>query len=378
MVKALRLAIVLAFMFGAGDACMAGVSPQVRVAVLKGASSFRLKVKGTYEIIEPASGKVLSKGRNIRTTVTVYKNGILLAGGGFTADRILVKGNDPEAFLINDRSFRGDIEVLKDSSGHLLVVNRIDLEDYVKGILYHEASHYWPEDALKAQAVACRTYAVYQMQENAGCDYDVTSDIYSQVYGGKVSERYRTNKAVEDTKGEAIFYKGRVFPAYYHATCAGHTEDASELWKINISPLKGVVCGYCKDAPHYSWHNVLSVKEVADKLREAGYKLKDIEDIVLLDKTASGRIRTLGIVSGGKQLKIPAKDFRNIMGPNVIKSTIFDVKIIGNDAVFEGLGWGHGVGMCQWGAYFMAKEGYNYREILKYYYPASYVKTLGF
>ncbi|MFA5114588.1 MAG: SpoIID/LytB domain-containing protein [Candidatus Omnitrophota bacterium] len=377
MVKAIRLIIVLS-MFTAWNACRAETSRQVRVAILKDVSSFRLKVRGSYEVIEPRGGKVLSKGRNIRTTVTVYKDGILLAGGGSGADRILIKGNDPEAFLINDRSFRGDIEIIKDASGHLMVVNYIGLEDYVKGILYHEASHYWPEDALKAQAVACRTYAIYQMQENAGSVYDLTSDIYSQVYGGKVSERYRTNRAVDDTKGETLFYKGKIFPAYYHATCAGHTEDASELWKINLVPLKGVVCGYCKDAPHYSWHNVLTREEVKAKLRDAGYGVGDIDEIVMLDKTNSGRLRTLEIVSGGSKIKIPAKDFRNAIGPNVIKSTMFDVKVIGGDIVFEGLGWGHGVGMCQWGAYFMAKQGYNYREILKYYYPESYVKTLGF
>ena len=356
----------------------AEVNQYVRVSIVQDVSSLRLKVNGFYEIIIPESQKVLYRGKNLNTTVTVYKEGISIGTVDANTKSVLIKPADTDAIVIDDRKFRGDIQIIKKDNLNLWVINHIELEDYIKGILYHEASHFWPMEALKAQAVACRTYAVYQMEENRQKDFDLTSDIYSQVYGGKTSERYRTNTAVEQTRGEILTYQGKVFPAYFHATCAGHTEDASVLWNINIPPLKGVACGFCQDSPHFSWHVVLSQSEVAEKLNKAGYKINNIKEINIAGRDNSGRIVSLKIVTAKKNISIPAKDFRNVFGPNIIRSTNFQVSVVAEDIVFEGLGWGHGVGLCQWGAYFMDKKGYNYKDILKYYYPGSDVETLRF
>ena len=348
----------------------------IRVAIIQDIESLIIKIKGSYEIVDSASGKILYRSKNLKSTVTSYKNGILIAGLTLNAAKILLKADDPEAILVNNRRFNGDIQLINKENGHLLVINYVELEDYVKGILYHEVSHYWPIEALKAQAVVCRTYAIYQINENKAKDYDLTADIYSQVYGGKTSERYRTNKAVDETKRQVLVYKDKVFPAYFHATCAGHTQDASLLWNIDIAPLKGVFCGFCKESPHFKWHSVLSLKKIKDSLLKSGYSgFEKIKDIVILAKDSSSRITYLKIITDKKDIKISAKDFREILKPNIIKSTNFILTIVGEDAVFQGLGWGHGVGMCQWGAYFMAKKGYNYRQILEYYYPLSYVKT---
>ncbi len=360
------------------DSCFAQSSNYIRVAVLEDAISLRLKIKGFYEVIDALSNKSLYRGKHLNTTVTADKSGILIGEIKAKVDKLLIKSDDPDAIIINGRLFRGNIQFIKKDNLHLLVVNHIDLGDYIKGILYHEASHYWPMEALKAQAIVCRTYAAYQMQESKLKDYDVTSDIYSQVYGGRTSERYRTNMAVDGVKGQILTYQDKVFPAYFHATCAGHTEDASMLWNINIAPLKGVVCDFCKNSPHFNWHCVLTLKEIAEKLVKAGHKIANLKDIAIVDKDISGRILNLKITSDKQDLNISAKDFRNIIGPNIIRSTNFQVKIIEQDAVFEGLGWGHGVGLCQWGAYFMAKTGYNAKQILKYYYPQSDVKTIRF
>jgi len=353
-------------------------SQYVRVAIIQDTLSLRLKIKGFYEVIDAVNNKILYRGKNLNTTVTGYTGGILLGAIKSKANKLFIKSDDPDAIIVDSRRFRGNIQLIKKDNLHLLVVNHIDLEDYIKGILYREASHYWPIEALKAQAITCRTYAVYQMQENKLKDFDVTSDIYSQVYGGKTSERSRTNKAVEQTKGYILTYHGKVFPTYYHATCAGHTEDASLLWNIDLAPLKGVSCDFCQESPHFRWHYVLSCDEVKDKLVNAGYKISDLKDIVILDRDNSARITDLKMVSEKKELKISAKDFRNIISPNIIRSTNFKVDVINHDVVFEGFGWGHGVGLCQWGAYFMAKQGYKYEQILKYYYPESNVETLGF
>jgi len=347
----------------------------VRVAIIQDASSLSVKVKGFFKIRNLENNKVIYGAKSLNTTVAVYKDGIIFAQFKRGSNNLLIESDDPEAVIINGRLFRGNIQFIK-KNNKILVVNRIDLDEYIKGILYHEASHYWPMEALKAQAIVCRTYALFEMQENKQKDFDVTSDIYSQVYGGQESERYRTNKAVDETSGKAIFYQGKIIPAYFHATCAGHTEDASLLWNINLPPLKGVVCPYCKESPHFNWHYDLTLKEIAQKLFAAGFKITNIKNISIEGKDASGRITNLMFTSEeGDVVKVPAKDFRGIIGPNIISSTNFSVAIAEKDAVFEGIGWGHGVGLCQWGAYFMAKEGRNASEILKYYYPGTNVKA---
>jgi len=361
----------------ASSVAFAQTANYVRVVILSDAQTLSLKINGPYEITA-SSGEPLDRGRILITTVSTYKGGISLAGNFFKATRITIKVNDPDVITINDRMFRGQIQLVRNKDMTLTVINRVELEDYVKGILYHEASHYWPIEALKAQAIACRTYAIYQVQENKEKSFDVTSDIYSQIYGGKTSERYRTSKAVDETKGRILTYQGKVFPAYYSATCAGYTEDASMLWNINMVPLKGVVCAFCKDSPHFNWHYVLSLNEIEEKLSRAFPRISKIKNIVIFNRDKSGRIIDLKIITPNKELKIPAKDFRNIIGPNIIRSTNFKVNVVQADAVFEGVGWGHGVGLCQWGAYFMAKQGRSAEEILKYYYPNTDVETIGF
>ncbi|MFH1440571.1 MAG: SpoIID/LytB domain-containing protein [Candidatus Omnitrophota bacterium] len=349
---------------------------KIRVAILQDAKSLTLCVRGPYRIIEADNLKTLSAGENLKTTVAVSKGGIILGREEFKNRGIIIEPRISEAIEINGRQFRGYIEFILKDNDCLLVVNIIELEDYLKGILYHEISHYWPEEVLKAQAVASRTYAVYQMEQNKSKEYDLTCDIYSQVYGGKTSERYRTNFAVEQTKGQALVYQNKIFPAYFHATCAGVTENAALLWDINIKPLEGGYCGFCYGSPHYEWHCVLSLGEIAVKLNKSKFKVDGLTNIEIIGRDKSSRIKELKMVCLKGDIKIPAKDFRNIIGPNIIRSTNFNLEVVDSDAVFEGVGWGHGVGMCQWGAYFMAKKGYRYKDILKHYYPGSKIKLL--
>jgi stage II sporulation protein D len=348
----------------------------IRVAILQDAPSLSLNIGGYFEIIDAKSKRTLHHAKSLKTTVTASKNGILIGSENFYPDKVIIQASKSAGLAINGRKFRGNIQFIRKDNSSLLVVNYLGLEDYIKGILYHEVSHYWPLEILKAQAVVCRTYALNQIEVNKGKDFDVTADIYSQVYGGRTSERYRTSKAVDETRGEILTYQGKVFPAYFHATCAGYTEDASLLWNINIAPLKGVHCGFCQDSPHFKWHNVLNIDELRQTLEKSGYRIKEIKDILIGDRDKSGRIVVLKFINEKETLNISAKDFRNIIGPNIIRSTNFTVKLADNDAVFVGYGWGHGVGLCQWGGYFMAKSGYNYQEILRYYYPGSLLESL--
>jgi len=380
MLRVIIISIILAVAMSpcrhVADAFMQ--AENVRVRIIQNTETLALKINGPYEITDSRGKRVLYRGKDIKTTVTTYKGGILIGDRQFNTYKVSLEADSSNIIMINDRMFRGKIQLIINDDANLTVVNCIGLEDYVRGILYHEVSHYWPMEALKAQAVVSRTYVIYQMRQNKLKSYDVTSDIYSQVYGGMTSERYRTNEAVEATRGGILTYQNKAFPTYYSSTCGGHTEDASLLWNIDITPLKGVPCGFCKDSPQFDWHYVLSLEELEDKLINAGFKIRNIKHIEILGRDKSGRITDLKIASDKKDLKVSSKELRNTIGPDIIRSTNFKVSVVGKDVVFEGFGWGHGVGMCQWGAYFMAKQGSTYSQILKYYYPGSNVKTIQF
>lgn len=343
----------------------------VRVAVAKDVDSVKLAIVGNYKMVNLVTKEVLLEERYLPSSnLTPTKEGFKIGDMSVVADAIAIEPIGGARVYIDGRIFRGEIKVLKRGQG-LLVINTVNLEEYLYGVIRNEVSTWWPNEAIKAQVIAARTYALYQIKDSKGKDYDVTADVSSQVYGGIFSEKWRTNKAVDKTKGKVLAYNGAIFPAYYHATCGGSTFDASYLWKIDLPPLKGVKCDWCKRSPHYSWEKWVPRQEVRAELEKAGYTVGDIAGFEPTKKDRTGRILEIRIKGNITNVDIQGKDFRRIIGTDVLRSTNFKVAIVGPYAAFEGLGWGHGVGMCQWGAYYMARRGKKANEILNFYYPAS-------
>ena len=232
-------------------------------------------------------------------------------------------------------------------------------------------------EAFKAQAVASRTYALYRIQGSVNLPYDVTSDVYSQVYGGRTSEKWSTTRAVNLTKGKVLAHNGELLPAYYHATCGGHTEDASNLWKIDLPPLDGVRCNFCVHSPHYKWVKEIPLWKVEKNLSDNGYKTGSISSCRIVSRNKFGRVDKLQIKDDtGMSVLLTGKDFRQIIGPNDIRSTKFEAAVKRGNLVVEGFGWGHGVGMCQWGAFGMSRRGKRAEEILKFYYPGAEITSI--
>jgi stage II sporulation protein D len=378
LIGKIQIVIILAMLWLGLIPSHAQAQIYIRVLVLEDMRSANLEIHGYYEILDGQGKNILYKGRDLHTTLLTGENGIFLGEINLGLSKVFIKPEKYNIIKIDGREFRGDIQIIKkEHTNKFCAINFIELEEYVKGVLYHEVSHHWPMEALKAQALVSRTFALYQHQTNKDRDYDVTADIYSQVYGGKTSERYRTNAAVVATEGKIITYRGEVFATYYSATCAGQTEAAANLWNVDIEPLKGVECKFCTDSPHYRWHEDISLPEIKEGLNKTGLGITgQIRDIKVIKRNKSGRVERIKIYSDKKETEISGKDFRSAMGPNTIRSTNFTVEIMQNDAYFEGFGWGHGVGMCQWGAYFMAKQGYKYEEIIKYYYPAAEISLV--
>jgi stage II sporulation protein D len=345
----------------------------IRVAIARDARELNLSIDGSYTFIDMDLKKVIGSGhRIIKARVRLLDKGLFMGVSVYPAKRLLIKPLDDTSVTINNHNFRGDILLMRTPNNRITVINSIDLEDYIKGVLYHEVSHHWPMEALKAQAVATRTYALYKMQGSHHNDYDVTNDIYSQVYGGKDSERYRTGLAVDRTSGQVLSFDDKILPAYFHATCAGMTEDAKELWDTDIAPLRGVPCMFCQDSPHMHWKKNFRLRDIQLALNKHNLKMGLIKDITIMDRDRSGRIRSLKITDrDGNEITISGKDFRDFIGPNDIRSNNYEITMQGYYITFNGKGWGHGVGLCQWGARGMAEQQFNYKQILSYYYPGS-------
>jgi len=349
----------------------------IRVCVIDGIPGITITVDGRYKIKNINTGKLLKEGRSLyRVKIFAKKDGLLFGKSRVKTKGIRIIPKKDGAIYIDKWRFRGYVDIISMSDAKIRVVNTLDVEHYLKGVLYHEISHRWPYAVIKAQAIAARTYALYQKQVMKDKDYDLTSDAYSQVYGGRRSEKYRTSKAVNMTKGKVLTYDGKIFPAYYHATCGGYTEDAHNLWTTDIPPLKGTKCGYCNKSKHFYWKRKIKLSEIQEKLKKAGHKKVDsIKSIEIQSRfQASGRIAYLVVKSKLGNLRITGKNFRQAIGANLLRSNNFEAQIIGDIAFFKGKGWGHGVGMCQWGAYFMSRKNYSAEKILQHYYPGATIQ----
>jgi stage II sporulation protein D len=352
-------------------------NPVMRVLVLDNRESISLAAKGTYRVYSLPSEKLLTGGYIIHTKVRASEQGIMFGARELKFSKIRITVPDGSLVYLDGRSFRGAVDIIKKDNMKLSVINRIPVEEYLYGVLYNEVSHRWPIEAIKAQGIAARTFALYQARQNKLQDYDLTNDIYSQVYSGATSEKWSTTRAVKLTIGKVLTYKGDIFPTYYHATCGGKTEDATNLWNIDIEPLNGSECGFCKDSPHYKWTKNIPLSEIEKKLVDSGYKVGKIRSAAVIARNESGRVDKVEIKDDSDvSCVLTGKDFRTMIGPNELRSTNFEISVAGDKLALNGIGWGHGVGMCQWGANGMAGHGKKAEEILKIYYPGAEVTTI--
>ncbi|MDP3804034.1 MAG: SpoIID/LytB domain-containing protein [Candidatus Omnitrophota bacterium] len=381
MKKLLHIPVIIAalsfFLAGTGVSVEQKHDIVLRVSIVDDKDRVSLDLKGRYKIYAINSDRVVMEGPYFSSVVTAQKEGLKIGKKDIKLSGVKVKVDKDANIYVNSRRFRGDMDIIRKDNGKLVVVNHIPIDYYLYGVLYHEVSHRWPAEVLKAQAITARTFALYQARQNKLQPYDLRSDIYSQVYGGRASEKWSTTRAVDLTRSEVLTYKGDIIPTYYHATCAGYTEDASNLWNIDAPYLKGAPCDHCRDSKHYRWTKEMPLWELANKLKNGGYKIGKIASVTILSKNRSGRIDKIEIKDeAGISVILTGKDFRQLIGPNELRSAKFDASIKWNSLIMEGLGWGHGVGMCQWGAYGMARKGKKAEEILEYYYPGTEISTI--
>jgi stage II sporulation protein D len=339
----------------------------IRIAIVKSAPEVTIDGEGL--LVVTGTGDAVSLP--VPVTVRPTKDGLIVGGKLF---RKLVFSASA-AVYVNNKPYRGLAELSLSDKG-VLVINQLPLEDYLIGLINCEISSAWPIEAVKAQAVIARTYALNRKAARIKSLYHMESSVIDQVYEGCLIEDSRARRAVSETEGEVLVYGGTIIQAFYHSTCGGKTEAAENVWGSSVSYLKGVDCQYCLTSSSSSatWDQKLALTEIEERLRLAGHKISGLTDIRPGAQNSRGRLKNVVLVAAKGGFALGGDQFRKAIGYGVIKSTRFTVKVGQGEASFSGIGNGHGVGLCQWGAKQRSLDGFGYREILSYYYPGTELK----
>lgn len=357
------------------------------------------KKQGTLTIpsgtlyVQTASGRQ-DVGTFENATITIKKENNKLAlydekgkALGIYDGTLKLEGNLSPA-AINGKKYRGEVEVFANPADEstLNIVNDVMVEDYLKGVVPSESSASWPEESLKAQTLAARTYALSNWKRRDSLGFDLMATTSDQVYNGMGAEQASTNKAIEETSGQVILFNGKPINALFFSCSGGYTDSAKEVWKENGMPYIQPAIDYDQKAPRYKWTQNFSnndVQKALSKLKIDGGKIKSIE---IVEKTEHNRATKLKVVGSKGEFFVDANKFRIAIGLNstaftVKEQTSLSKKLFKASAEptgfsFDGGGWGHGLGMSQWGARQMAEDGKSYDEILKHYYSGVIIDKL--
>lgn len=272
--------------------------------------------------------------------------------------------------IYNGRRYRGKISLFM-SGAKLFVVNELPFEDYLKGVVPSEMPASWPLEALKVQAVCARNYAYnFCLKPDHSCFNIGSTDGY-QVYIGFEQETERSNQAVNDTTGMMAIYNNIPINAYFHSTSGGMTENSENVWSSALPYCKAVESPGEEESPHYAWMRFIELDELKNNLADLTGNIGDIVSFKNTKKGVSGRVKTCEIkgTKGSKTL-----DGGDVMYALGLRSTWFDLVFITGGVVACGRGWGHGIGMSQYGSKAMAVTGKKYIEIVKHYFTGVEVK----
>lgn len=307
------------------------------------------------------------------------KNGELILDGKPKGKKWRIKLEDSEKNLVlGDKSYRGDFVIRTVEGDKVTIINELSIDDYLKGVLPREVVVSWAEEALKVQAVSSRTYLASHLGNHSSQGFDLCSDVHCQVYGGMTKEHPSTNEAVDSTHDQILVFEGKPIGAYFHSHCGGSTEQIQVVWGNENKPyLPRKKCIYCKGNPRYNWALSLNGDDILYALsNKTNVKGDRLESIRIKKKSSSGRVEYLTVKTNKGVFDLRGNAFRIALNPEKIRSTLWtNFEKHGEGYRFEGRGWGHGVGMCQWGAKGQAERGKDYRDILQFYYPHTELRS---
>lgn len=381
----------------------------------------------------PAYTKLVATNENGNIVIRDPDGVLLSADLGSNGCIMPADYEDGGIFYFEGNPYRGGVMLLAQPNGTLTVINYISLEHYVYGVLNSELYHTSPMEALKAQAVAARSFGELNLGKHSEDGFDLCTTTDCQVYKGYSGEYPETNEAVDETRGEMIYCHGEPVTAFYYKNSGGYTQNAEDVWSYSQSYLKAVEDEYC---PSYPWSASLSFDAIKEKLEAAGFQPGKIESVSISGRNGTGAVSELKIKGSGATVYLRKAEVRNVLGASTIKSNVFELTgskaengasawkisngsqtadpgktvyvidgsgsvrkldgdasygsngtstvrlgtsaaletVTGGTVNFSGFGYGHGVGMPQDSAVEMAKQGSTYDEILEYYYTGVEIK----
>ncbi len=339
----------------------------LRVLIVKDVSRAKFSGEG-LSFLDLKSGRLLWKARKFSTFLVERDRGPhLRVRGRSLSFQGLTAYSAVGPVTVNGRLYGDKLKILPGPNGDIWVINILPLERYLAGLINSEVSSQWTIEALKAQVVAARTYAFFQRSHRRGELYDVDSGVNDQVYGGVAREDARSRRAVRETSGELILYQGNAIFAVYSSCCGGKTERGDNMWEGPFPYLQSMECNYCLDSPHFLWNHSLDGERMGMALN-GGPSSARVLGLEIGERSVSRRVLKLILETERNRREVSGKDFRRLLGYDQLRSTNFILAEKDGIFQFSGLGWGHGVGLCQWGAKGMAEAGMDYRTILRHYY----------
>jgi stage II sporulation protein D len=382
------------------------------VGIAVGVAQIEVSAPSAFEIAVPTTGETIRAAAREAWTFNATSNGQVEGRGpggkrigpAATMIRVQTPGRDGQV-LIGGKPYRGGALIRAAGAGRVTAINIVDLEEYLLGVVPLEIGvrPLAELEAVKAQAVAARTYAVRHLGSRESLGFDFYATVADQVYGGLASEDPATTRAVRETAGEIVTYQGTPILAYYHSTCGGHTAAIEEVWghRMPVPYLKSVsdeVGGkkgsyYCESSNRFRWDVSWTGAELRETLartlaaragRTEGGRTPRVEGVEVSGRTRSGRAKSLLLNTAGRRFEIPGDSIRWVLEVEPgrgLNSTLFVLdteKGAGEVTALRarGGGWGHGVGMCQVGALGRARAGQNYRQILTTYYQQTEVRRI--
>jgi stage II sporulation protein D len=345
--------------------CWPASALELRVAIRDGVDQLTVGTS-TNGVVKSAAGQPVSQ-TPAGQSLTLTAAGSQVQVGDWRGNGFWVEPSGDGYVFVGDRWYRGRVFVVP-YNGRMLAVNYVDLEEYLYSVVGGEMPTSWPIEALKAQAVAARTFVLYRRQGGDHPYFDVGSTTAAQVYRGLAEEAPSTLTAVNSTRGQVLTYNGQFILAAFHSASGGYTENVEDIW-VQPLPYLRAVQDFDAGSPVYQWTETVSQSTFQAQVPGIG----NLVQATPLQTTARGRVVEMQLQGTEGAVNLSGNDLRRLFR---LRSTLFSVAVSGNQIQFSGRGFGHGVGLSQWGAHNLAQQGHTYLQILGHYYQGAQLSQL--
>lgn len=354
-------------------------APDLRVGLASGRASLTITPAGGKATVQTGSSKTITLAANTAAAIR-WQDGAFLVGREKLRSEVLVIRPAAKAgeLSLDGRRYRGALE-LRHKGGGLTAVNIVPVDGYLRSVVPEEMPVDWPAEAIKAQSVAARSFALASRGRHASEGYDLCTTTHCQLYTGTAAEKSASNAAIKATRGEVLTYGDKPIEALFHTDSGGMTENSEDVWGSHVPYLRAAKDTPAKTMP---WTKTISRADLERKLAAKGHDIGKVRSIALSplaigraakDRTASGRVKTMTVKGTKGTATLSGTTWRSLLG---LKSTLFDAKLTKDAVTFTGYGSGHGLGISQWGAKRLAETGKSYADILHHYYTGTQLQQL--